>query len=287
MMIKRYFTLLNVFLVGIFIYFSIATFYKITASRLDQPEPISARSLKASPPMEEKSPQLSDYHPIIERNLFNTKAAVSIKPDAFNVEALKQTNLKLKLWGTVTGHENQTYAVIEEENTRKQNLYRVGDTIQDAIVKMVLREKVILNVSGRDEILEIEKVPESFRGAPTTYGLTAAPTPSRPRSQKITLRRSQIESAVEDLNQLLTQVNIRPHYEDGRPDGLLLTRLRPGSIFLRMGLRNGDIITGVNENPIASVDDVLKFYENLKSADSVSLQLKRRGRSRTIDYTIK
>jgi general secretion pathway protein C len=286
-MVKRYFTFLHILLLGILIYFSINTFYKITTARLVQPEPVLGGSSKVSLPMEEKSPLLSNYNPIIDRNLFKTKAKADFKPGAVNVDALKQTNLKLKLWGTVIGHDEQTYAVIEEENTRKQNLYRVGDTVQNAIVKMVIREKVVLNVNSKDEILEIEKVPKSFRAAQPIYGRQTATTPKKVRSQRITLRRSQIENAVEDINKLMTQVNIRPHYANGRPDGLLLTRIKPRSIFLRMGLRNGDIITGVNETPIASADDILRFYENLKSADRVSLQLKRRGRSRNIDYTIK
>lgn len=287
MKIKRYFTLLNFLLIGALVYFGITTFYKITTARLDQAEPIPVGRSKVSHPIEEKSPILSHYNPISERNLFNTRARSDINQKAVNVETLKQTNLKLKLWGTVTGHEEQAYAVIEEENTRKQNLYRMGDTIQNAIVKMVLREKVILSVNGKDEVLEIEKVPKSFIRMPSVQRSSASSTRRKARPQKITLRRAQIENAVEDINKLLNQVNIRPHYQDGRPDGLMLTRIKPRSIFLRMGLRNGDVITGVNDTPIASVDDVLKFYENLKSADRVNIQLRRRGRERIIDYTIK
>jgi general secretion pathway protein C len=100
---------------------------------------------------------LSHYNAIFERNLFKTKAKADIKSSSINIDALKQTDLNLKLWGTVTGLEDKTYAVIEEAKTRKQNLYRVGDTVQNATVKVVLREKVVLNVDGKDEVLEIEK----------------------------------------------------------------------------------------------------------------------------------
>lgn len=84
--------------------------------------------------------------------------------------------------------KDKTYAVIEEAKTRKQNLYRVGDTVENATVKMVLREKVVLNVDVK---------------------------------------------------------------------------------------------------PPQSVDDALRFYESLRSTENLSLPLKRRGRSRTIDYSIK
>lgn len=282
--LKRYLTVLNFLLIGGIVYFSVNAFYGIMAIRLDPGQPDLNDRSKVSVPLKENLPPLSHYDAISDRNLFKTKAKSDIKTSAINVDTLKQTDLNLKLWGTVTGLKDQTYAVIEESKTRKQNLYRVGDTIQNATVKLVLREKVVLNVDGKDEVLEIEKVKSL-----ATY--TPAVQPDRSsrkiRPQRITLRRAQIENALEDVNKLLTQVNIRPHYTDGKPDGLLLTRIRPRSIFLRMGLRNGDVITGVNESPLQSVDDALKFYESLRSADNVTLQLKRRGRSRIIDYKIK
>ena len=49
----------------------------------------------------------------------------------------------------------------------------------------------------------------------------------------------------------------------------------------------GDVITGVNGRDISTENDALGFYENLKSADDVKLNLKRGGRQRTIEYSIK
>jgi general secretion pathway protein C len=208
------------------------------------------------------------------------------------VEGLEQTNLKLKLWGTVSGSSAEAFAVIEDPAKRMQNLYRVGDTVQDATVKMILREKVVLNVKGQDEILEIEKTVSragKFRPAPTggpgSKGDRASRRPVR--TQKITLRRNQVEDAMQDVNQLLTQVNIRPHFDRGQPDGLMLSRIKPNSLFMRMGLRNGDVISGVNDQNLESVDDALTFYESLRSAENVTMRLKRGGRERKIEYTIR
>ena len=282
--LKQYLTVLNLLLIGGIVYFGVNAFYELMAIRLDPGQPDQSARSKVPTTIKEKIRPLSHYDAIKERNLFKTDATADIKAPPIDPDTLKKTELNLKLWGTVTGLKDQTYAVIEESKTRKQNLYREGDTIQNATVKRVLREKVVLNVDGKDEVLEIEKVKSRV-----SYTPRARPdrTSRKIRPQRITLRRAQIENALEDVNKLLTQVNIRPHYTDGKPDGLLLTRIRPRSIFLRMGLRNGDIITGVNDAPLQSVDDALKFYESLRSADNVTLQLKRRGRSRTIDYRIR
>jgi len=53
-----------------------------------------------------------------------------------------------------------------------------------------------------------------------------------------------------------------------------------------MRLRNGDVITGVNGNSIGSVEDAVKVFEEFSSGSNIQLQIKRRGREQTLDYSI-
>ena len=149
---------------------------------------------------------------------------------------------------------------------------------------MVLREKVVLHVNGKDEILNIEKVASRNTGD-KKYQRLSKEVSRDTTPQNITLQRSKIEAAVTDVNSLMKQVRIRPHFTNGEPDGLRLTGIRPNSIFYNMGLKSGDIITGVDGKDIVSVDDALKLYQNLQSASNVQLQLKRRGRPKTLNYS--
>jgi general secretion pathway protein C len=71
------------------------------------------------------------------------------------------------------------------------------------------------------------------------------------------------------------------------PDGLALSNIQPNSIFRRMGLRNGDVLKGVDGQEIQSVDDALRLYDNLKTADTVMVELKRRGREKSIEYRVR
>jgi len=278
---NRYFTILNIVLITIAVYFSISAFYKITTYQLDPVNPTKVASKRQIASLEDETLHpLTYYQAIVERNLFNTLKTEASEPIPIKIETLKQTELKLKLWGTVTGLAGQPYAVIEEAKGRQQNLYRVGDTVENATVKMILREKVILSVNGQDEILEIEHS-RSLAGGRTPYR-----TAIKSRRQNITLKRSQIESSIKNVNQLMKQVKIRPHTENGQAAGLMLSSIQRGSIFRRMGLRSGDVITGVNGSSLVSVDDALKLYENMKSSSNMSIEIKRRGRNRTIDYNI-
>lgn len=277
---KIYFNILNVFLISAAIYFGVNAFYIPTPGKLDHVQPAVSTGKQISSSEEETVHSISYYNKIIERNLFNTKKKTN-KIERVNIESLKQTDLKLKLWGTVTGDGGKTYAVIEEQKGKKQNLYKVGDTIQNATLKIILREKVVLNVNGKDEILELEKKAGNYKS------ITSSKKSKGSFSQNITIKRSKIDKAVKNITDLMKQIRIRPYFSDGKPNGLILSSIRSDSIFSEMGLKNGDIITGVNGKNIESVDDVQEFYESLKSSSNVLLQLKQKGRQKTINYNIK
>jgi general secretion pathway protein C len=110
------------------------------------------------------------------------------------------------------------------------------------------------------------------------------PVSSYPR--KIRLRGDQIEKAMENLGEIMQQANLRPHIVDGQAAGISITGIKPNAIFRKMRLRNGDVITGLNGDSIESVEDAIKVVEQLSSGSNIQLQIKRRGREQTLDYSI-
>jgi len=281
---KRYIILINITLLTFGTFWSVKIFYNVLIEQLNHGTQYRAIFKPVSSPEDRISNPLAYYNTIIERNLFNTEKENTNKTKQIDIEALKQTELKLKLLGTVTGDGKKAYAVIQEEKENQQNLYKIGDTIQQASLKAILREKIILNVNGTDEVLTIEKI-RSTGNRKTPRRISRART-AAPR-QHITLERSQIENAVKDMNSLMKSVSIRPHTKNGKPDGLRLTRIQRNSIFNRMGLKRGDIIYGVDGENIESVDDALALYTKLKNASNVTLEIKRRGVPKTMIYRIR
>ena len=284
---KRYDIPINLLLVACAVYFSVKGFYKVSTSYLDPVYPSTTDTRKVATPDYAANRPLSHYRTIVERNLFNTKTGVDQAPEKVDLETLKPTDLKLKLLGTVSGDKKDTYAVIEDVGEKQQHLYRVGDTIQNATVKTILREKVVLHVNGEDEILAIEKKSDDAGLSNYSNKSTAATLNRKDAAlEKISLQRAQIDAAVQDINSLMKQVRIRPHFTNGEPDGLRLTGIRPNSIFYRMGLKSGDVITGVDGKNIVSVDDALGLYQSLQSSSDVNVDIKRMGRSKRLEYHI-
>ncbi len=290
-MVNRYFNIANILLITAGVYLLVNGFYSIVTAKFDDSATStpSTTPKKPTPPVEQPKAPLSQYRTIVNRDIFNTAKQEVVKPEPkkVNLDTLKETDLNLKLWGTVSRQDGAAYAVIEDTKTREQNLYRTGDSIQNATVKLILREKVVLTVNNSDEILTMEEIASSGKSRrPGRRSQPARKLPVSSYSRKITLNRANIENALENVGDLMNQATIRPHIEDGRPAGIAITGIRPNAIFRKMRLRNGDVITGVNGRSIESVEDAISVFEDLTSASDIKLDIKRRGRNQTLDYKI-
>ena len=237
-----------------------------------------------------KQPSRQHYAVIEQRNLFKTAlneetTSTASEPETPSVETLEKTSLDLTLLGTIILEPQGAFAIIEEGRKKEQKRYQKGDMVQDAQIKAVLREKVILHYKGRDEVL--------LMGAAKGSELSPSPTflpPSQAMAEepgeKTSLSRSLVDEALGNINKLMGDVRVRPHFSRGKPDGLLLYGIKKDSLFQTMGLKNGDIIMGVDGREIESVDDALTFYEQLKDSSDVNVQIKRRGRTKEIQYHV-
>lgn len=300
-MIKHVFNIINILLVTLLLFFSVKLFYQtLTAQVLDVPYmdvSMTPETTSIATPDAGRARNRVDfvaYQPILQRDLFKTEPVkTDVTVEAVDLDKLKQTQLNLKLWGTIIRENEQSYAVIEDTRKRKQGLFRVGDTVENASIKMILRKKVVLTVGGKDEILLMDSdKTKSTRAASRQTPQREMPEPyedAMPHFDAegaVSLDRERINEALQNINQLMSQVKVRPHFQDGRPNGLLLSHIQRNSIFSEMGLQNGDIVKGVNGNMIESVDDALKFYENLRASPSVELQIQRQGEEMNLFYQI-
>ncbi|MDT7834926.1 S1C family serine protease [Aquabacterium sp. OR-4] len=81
------------------------------------------------------------------------------------------------------------------------------------------------------------------------------------------------------------------------PDGVALVQVTPGGPAARAGLQPfsrgrdgsvvaGDIIVAVNDEPVASLDDLLTLLERRQPGDSVTLNVSRAGRGRKVQAVL-
>jgi general secretion pathway protein C len=230
---------------------------------------------------------LEDYNIISERNLFGGSKGVAPPPQEEVSLAGLPVALKvlgLKLVGTVVGEDAAAnLAIIDDPSTRKQDLYREGDQVGQALVKKILRNKVVLDTGKGDEVLSME--PEEKAGSSLAQQQPFTSLPPTPADSD-ELTREEIESALPEYRNLMQQIRVRPHFEAGKPGGFMIYNIDPGSIYAKMGLENGDVIKSVNGQPIETTQQALDFYNSLKEGGAVTLEIKRGESTRELRFAI-
>ena len=98
--------------------------------------------------------------------------------------------------------------------------------------------------------------------------------------------RSAVDGALNNLSELATQARIVPAFEGGKPVGFKLFSIKPGSLYSKIGLQNGDVINRINGFEMSSPEKGLEVYQKLKDASNVTVDVKRRGKPMTLDYSI-
>jgi serine protease Do len=107
----------------------------------------------------------------------------------------------------------------------------------------------------------------------------AAGAPSRPRSRRQAEPESTPEAETTAVGygfsvQELTSADKKELNFDGKT-GILITKVDPGSFAEDIGLREGDIITHMNRQAVASIADLKGLQSNLKPGDAVAFRVLR------------
>ncbi|MCG8548841.1 MAG: PDZ domain-containing protein [Desulfobacterales bacterium] len=218
---------------------------------------------------------------VTQRNLFKVQIDGEQKkapePAPLNLE---KTSLKLTLWGTVTGQKKQDgWAVIKDLKAKQQELYRVNDKIQGATIKAILRNKIILTVNGKDQILEVDEKSLPPRGGKRH---SAGPSPRTPTPRHTPPDRPDMPDSVSQLNQLF---KTRPYFRNGEASGVMIYSIKKGSVAQLLGLRNGDIIQAVDDVEIQDIQDLENFDENMDEQTDMTIAILRRGKSKELVFS--
>jgi type II secretion system protein C len=236
----------------------------------------------------------ADYSIIAERNYFGSSskpaAAGDWKYRADYGGGQGGSSLPLDLLGTVAGRNGRGYAIIEERDKKKQGLFKVGDTVAGATLREVRRNAVVLNVSGKDELLEVRSAPrEPLAGAGPAAPAAAAP-PQRPAERlppgaPARAPAAQMDSpALKEVRDLLAEGQAKPHFNAGKMEGFYINKVKDGSYLQKAGFEDGDIVQSVNSRKIENANDVVWIQKAISNpADKVSLQVNRKGRVINLD----
>ncbi len=203
------------------------------------------------------------------------------------------------------GSGNATVAA--ESDIKLKGVYAAdGRTLSEAVVNLGGRDQVVLlgkNISDKVSLAEVhadhivisragarETIPlEKFRNGAGSAGRGNSSPAAGFRlnvasigAQTYSLSRQELNNVLQDPRQLefTGRVGAAPG------GGVRIDDAPANSLPAKLGLRAGDIITAVNGQNIGSPGDLLRFYQQFGTLNSIRVEIRRAGAPSFLSYSI-
>ncbi|HEY8279052.1 MAG TPA: hypothetical protein VIH99_05485 [Bdellovibrionota bacterium] len=201
-----------------------------------------------------------------------------------------KTNLPLNLMGVIVlENEKKSVASVEDKTANLVVAVRIGENItRDTLVEKITEDRVIFfnQSQNRREYIELPKdqILATRRAAPAK----GAGGIQKTGETHYNIDRKEIDKAMMDMNTILQDARCVPELKGGRPAGYRCFQITPGSIYDKLGLKDGDIVVGINGENVNDPTRVFTMLNSLKdpSTRSISFTIDRNGSVSTYQYDI-
>jgi general secretion pathway protein C len=213
-----------------------------------------------------------DISPLLNRRWFGQLPSNPIK----NVQ-LPETALNLTLQGILYSDDPQQTKVIIMGAEKKGETYRLGQTIQGAILQEIFTDRVILQRNGNQETLKLKKETTSSESSSQV-----SPAVSQPQINLKDYRQQLIDKPAN----LSKVVRIKPSETNGKLAGYELNAGNDPQIFQQLGFQNGDIAIKINDIPLDAPTQSFNALQQLSSAKILKVDILRKGVPQTISINL-
>jgi type II secretion system protein C len=323
-LLERHIWILNLILIFWLCYFVAGAVNAYLSSRyLSSEQVIVERGLDYERSL--AAPFQGKTHSIIERNIFNVNTGWDEKAEFAPLgdgagEEIKETTLRAKLLGVIYFYSgaNLNRATIRLIKENDSEVYREGDELtKDIQVAKIETKRILLRRSdGQLEELSLEEDdatgsgrrggPEDHRYVPRHLKMSKEERTEALREKRKALgidnrirrvsdteyqiERSAITDSLSDLATLFTQMRLVPNFvgegDQRTVEGYRVFRVKPGSVFQKLGIRNGDIILDINGVKADNPEKSFELLQQLRYENNFSLTLKRNDNDIDMNYNI-
>ena len=228
----------------------------------------------------------ADREPILDRNLFGAKLypkQPEPEPEPEPDLDLDQTRLPLTLIGTMLmGPPGFSSAVIGNKGRGKTEVRLEGDALEKhpkVTVAKIERGRVILQNGSRLEELRLTEDKGTKTITPPTRTArrsrrTSSPTPKKSNSLVDQLAELAASGGgLRDAKNLFNQAKIVPKWSAGEMTGVEVRDIEAGSLYEKVGLQDGDIITSFNGIKLDSTGAAAQVLSQLSEAEKFEIEL--------------
>ncbi len=188
------------------------------------------------------------------------------------------------LQGTVVAGKDSVAMIVPRPGA-KPGVFHVDECILPGVkLKRVESKRVFIEAGHKTEVLMLAGVKAGSVPAPFMPSVVSGASKAvRDRN----ISRIALDRELNDFPRLLSQARVVPEIQGGKNIGFRLGEIVSGSLYDRIGLKNGDIVQTVNGVRIQNPSQAMAMYQQLKDASSVAVELLRNGQPQTLNYNIR
>jgi type II secretion system protein C len=242
---------------------------------------------------------------IVRRNMFDHqnagKAAASAaaaiagtvcEGDDCDADIGERSDLPLSLLGTmVVVPETYSSAMIRNESTKQVVGVGIGSVIEDTdarVASILARMVVVEREGGQREYILMDEEDKPAPRSPTAASTSGSDQIVQESENSYVIDRQLFDSALQDLDALSRMARAIPHRDSsGNPDGFRLSGVRRDQLLYNLGIRSGDIIHGVNGQPLTTMAEAMNAMQMLQRDSSFSFEVTRRGQRSSMNYQVR
>ncbi|MBI4040426.1 MAG: hypothetical protein HY390_01020 [Deltaproteobacteria bacterium] len=247
-------------------------------------------------------PPFTDFQVIRKRNIFNpfakeedeaTLAQAGRPKIGLDIETAVPSSLTLELVGTIILTDpTKSVAAIMDKSQNQTESYSAQDIVSQK-AKIIKIEPARVYFENQ-ETASVEYI-EVKEGAPDTTPPYSAGASSpelaggirQAGEGRFIIDRSALEGTLANPNEILTQARAVPNIVGGKIQGFKIFSIKPGSLYEKLGIQNGDTVERVNGVDMDSPSKALEFYGAITQAKEISLDVERAGKKMTFNYEIR
>lgn len=224
---------------------------------------------------------------LADTNSSSAKLEPTIEQAAIQVEEIvNKSNLPLRLVGTIVRPDSKiSLATVRFLGVdRRENYFEDSSIDALAVVERVERERLIFRnkATGRLEYIRI--------GAfdPKLAATSSLIDDASSNDKELHVERKAVDHALENLAQVINDASAVPVTSpNGAIIGFRLAYIKSGSIYEKLGLKQGDVLLAVNGTTLNSPSTALDLYEQLRNSSLINLRIERNSRQIGLTYLIR
>ncbi len=235
-----------------------------------------------------------DYAPVLDNNVFGIKAG-KLTPISGAALAPQQRDdatpgrRPLQVFGTVAWDGGFGYAFIKNPEGN-QSVVKTGQDIPGSgRLERVYADRIVVSIGGKEfEINTLQISPAKDFKPGKQEKKPGKGFARRTGKGEYVVDRIAVEDSISNPKRLLTDARMLPHFNEQKIQvGFILSEVKSGGIYHTLGLKNKDIVLGVNGLELKDPASALEAFSALKGTNRITVDIIRGGNPMTLRYDLR